>query len=55
MSRAGYIILNFFELSRDDFRVEGAGKKTFIVTLKNMDVLLDLNTSAPYIENDQND
>ena len=55
VSRMGYIIVSFFELTEGDLRIDGATKKTFIVTLKNMDVLLDLDSSAPFNSEVQNE
>ena len=50
----GYIILNFFEVS-EEMRIDGATKKTFVVTTKNMDVILDLDPKAPFNKNDSNE
>ena len=52
--RNGYILFSFFELG-EDARVDGASKKTFVLTAKNLDSLLGLNIHAPYNEADQNE
>ena len=49
--RNGYILLNFFQLN-EEMRVEIESKRTFIVTAKNMDPLLDLDTRSHYDAND---
>ena len=51
----GYVLINFFELNSVDLRIDGAAKKTFVVTLKNMDILLDLDSRAPYDEAESNE
>ena len=45
----GYMLFSFFELT-GEMGVEGSSKKTFVVTARNMDVLLDLDPRAKYDE-----
>ena len=54
IAKAGYILLTFFDLD-DDMRIDGVGKKTFVVTTRNMDPLLDLDPRAPYDESEVNE
>ena len=49
VKRMGYILFSFFDIS-EEMRIDGSSKRTFVVTAKNMDVLLDLNTKSPYNE-----
>ena len=49
--RNGYILLSFFQLN-EEMRVEAESKRTFIVTAKNMDPLLDLDPKSYYDAND---
>lgn len=55
VKRMGYVLINFFELDKNDMRIDGSNKKTFVVTLKNMDVILDLDTRAPFDEAESNE
>ena len=54
IKRMGYILFSFFEIS-EDMRVDGSSKRTFVVTAKNMDVLLDLDTSSSYDDKQANE
>ena len=54
VKRMGYILLNFFDVS-EEMRIDPASKRTFVVTLKNMDAILDLDPRAPYNEADSNE
>ena len=54
ISKSGYILFSFFDLD-DDMRIDGSGKKTFVVTQRNMDPLLDLNPQAPFDKNEVNE
>jgi len=53
VKRMGYILFNFFSLD-DEMRLDGSSKRSFVVTAKNIDVLLDLDPRAPYKEEDAN-
>lgn len=39
----------------EEMRLDGASKKTFVMTAKNMDVILDMDTRAPYNEDESNE
>ena len=54
VSKAGYIIISFFNLSEES-RIEIDSKKVFVLTAKNFDVILDLDTKAPFQESEQNE
>ena len=54
IKRMGYILFSFFEIN-EEMRIDGSSKRTFVVTAKNMDVLLDLDTSAPYNDKEANE
>ena len=54
VKRMGYILFSFFEIS-EEMRIDGSSKRTFVVTAKNMDVLLDLDTKSPYNEQESNE
>ena len=50
----GYILFNFFDIN-EEMRVDASSKRTFVVTPKNMDTLLDLDPRAPYSDDDSNE
>ena len=50
----GYILFVFFDVN-DGFQVDTASKRTFVVTPKNMDALLDLDPRAPFDAKDANE
>jgi len=50
----GYMLFSFFEIS-EEMRFDIASKRTFVLTSKNMDVILDLDPRAPYIETENNE
>ena len=54
VKRMGYILFNFFDIN-EEMRIDTASKRTFVVTPKNMDTLLDLDPRAPYKEEDSNE
>ena len=54
VKKMGYILLSFFEMS-EDMRIDGASKKSFVLTPRNMDTLLDLDPKAAYNEADSNE
>ena len=45
----GYILFNFFDL-QEDMRLDQASKRTFVVTAKNIDTLLDLDPKTAFNE-----
>lgn len=47
VKRVGYILFSFLEMT-DDFRIDGSTKKTFVMTAKNLDAILDLDPRAKY-------
>ena len=47
VKRVGYILFNFMEMT-EDYRIDGATKKTFVMTAKNLDTILDLDPRAKY-------
>ena len=47
VKRVGYILFNFLEMT-EDYRIDGATKKTFVMTAKNLDAILDLDPRAKY-------
>ena len=51
VKRMGYILISFFEIS-EEMRIDGASKRTFVVTAKNMDSILDLDTRGKFNESD---
>ena len=54
VKKMGYILLSFFELT-EEMRIDGASKKSFVLTPRNMDTLLDLDPKAGYNEADNNE
>ena len=54
VKRMGYILFTFFELT-NEMRVEGSSKKAFVVTAKNVDTILDIDTRSKYSEADSNE
>ena len=54
VKRNGYVLFGFMELT-EEMRLDGASKKTFVMTAKNMDVILDMDTRAPYNEDESNE
>lgn len=50
----GYIILNFFDVN-EEMRIDGASKKTFVITIKNIDTIFDLDPRAPFNKDDSNE
>jgi len=54
VKRNGYVLFGFMELT-EEMRLDGASKKTFVMTSKNMDVILDMDTRAPYNEDESNE
>ena len=54
VKRMGYILISFFEVE-EDYRIDGATKKAFVMTAKNLDVILDLDPRAPYDSADSNE
>ena len=51
VKRVGYILFSFLEMT-DDFRIDGSTKKTFVMTAKNLDAILDLDPRAKYDANE---
>lgn len=47
-------MISFFDLS-DEMRIDGASKKTFVVTAKNVDSLLDLAPRSPFNKDESNE
>ena len=54
VKRMGYILFSFFEVS-GEMRIDGASKRTFVVTPKNMDAILDLDPRSPYDADEANE
>lgn len=50
----GYILMNFFDMT-EDLRLDTSSKRTFVVTPKNMDVILDLDPRTPYNNDESNE
>ena len=48
MSKNGYITFDFTPMDADSKTVKVDEKKTFILTMKNVGDLLDLNTKEPF-------
>ena len=54
VKRMGYLLLSFFDMTEEG-RIDSASKKTFVITAKNMDIILALDAKAPYSESDSNE
>ena len=54
VKKMGYMLFNFFEINEEQ-RIDAQSKKSFIVTPRNLDPLLDIDPRAPYNEADQNE
>ena len=50
VGHSGYIVFNFMQMEGETSKVDIATKKSFIMTPKSMDVIMDLELDRPYDE-----
>ena len=50
VGHSGYILFNFMQQDKETQKVDVTTKKSFIMTPKSMDVIMDLDLKSPYDE-----